>query len=107
MQTTVNVKAFAYPVRIKDHRSGVSGTDTIVLPVEWLRICGSMGLEICDDKQMIYRAYNRRGYEVTEIGNRHRITLSVDLERLYAEHNGTMVQASLLEGLGVATYDQH
>ncbi|MBQ3194175.1 MAG: hypothetical protein IJB59_11500 [Oscillospiraceae bacterium] len=106
MQTTINIKAYAYPVKLKDHRTGVSKLDTIVIPAEWLRICGSMGLEICDDKHMIYRAYNRSGFEVTEIGNRRRITLSVDLERLYAEHNGTPVQQSIFEGLGVATYGQ-
>lgn len=106
MQTTTTIKAYAYPVKIKDHRSGVSGSDTIVIPAEWLRICGSMGLEICDDKHMIFRAYNRRGYEVTGIGARKRITLSVNLEKLYAEHNGTTVQPSIFEGLGVAAYGQ-
>ena len=106
MQTTTTIKAYAYPVKLKDHRTGVSGSDTIVIPAEWLHICGSMGLEICDDKHMIYRAYNRRGFEVLEIGKRRRITLSVDLERLYAEHNGTPVQPSIFEGLGVASYDQ-
>ena len=106
MQTTTTIKAYAYPVTVKDHRSGVSGSDTIVIPAEWLRICGSMGLEICDDKLMIARAYSRRGYEVLKIGNRRRITLSVDLEKLYAEHNGTPVQPSIFEGLEVATYAQ-
>jgi len=106
MQTTTTIKAYAYPVKIKDHRSGAANSDTIVIPAEWLRICGSMGLEISDDKHMIYRAYNRKGFEVTEIGNRRRITLSVDLERLYAEHNGTPVQPSIFEGLEVASYGQ-
>lgn len=104
MQTTTTIKAYAYPVKIKDHRSGVSNSDTIVIPAEWLGICGSMGLEICDDKHMIFRAYNRRGYEVTEIGNRRRISLRVDLERLYAEHEGGHVQPSLLEAMEVAAY---
>ena len=104
MRTTVAIKAYAYPVKLKDHRTGVSNSDTIVIPAEWLQICGSMGLEICDDKHMIFRAYNRKGYEVIEIGNRRKITLTVDLERLYAEHNGTPVQPSIFEGLEVASY---
>ena len=104
MRTTVAIKAYAYPVKLKDHRTGVSNSDTIVIPAEWLRICGSMGLEICDYKHIIFRAYNRKGYEVIEIGNRRKITLAVDLERLYAEHNGTPVHPSIFEGLGVATY---
>lgn len=85
MKTTISIKAYAYPVKLKDHRTGVSNSDTIVIPAEWLRICGSMGLEICDDKNMIRRAYNRKGYEVIEVGNRCKITFTVDLERLYAE----------------------
>ena len=104
MQTTTTIKAYAYPVKVKDHRSGVSGSDTIVIPAEWLGICGSMGLEICDDKHMIFRAYNRKGYEVTEIGNRRRISLRVDLEKLYAEHEGDHVQPSLLEAMEVAAH---
>lgn len=104
MQTTITIKAFAYPVRIKDCRSGASNSDTIVIPAEWLRICGSMGLEICDDKQMIYRAYNRRGYEVTEIGNRQRVTLNVDLERLYADHVGYEVNSQMFANLEVAAH---
>lgn len=106
MKTTIAVKAYAYPVNLKDHRSGASCSDTIVIPAEWLRICGSLGLDICDDKHMIYRAYNRKGFEVLEVGNRRKITLCVDLERLYAEHNGTPVQPSIFEGLGVASYGQ-
>ena len=88
MKTTTIIKVYAYPVRVKDCRTGVSDSDTIVIPAEWLRICGSLGLEICDDKQMIFRAYNRRGYEVTEIGKRRKATLSVDLGQLYTAHNG-------------------
>lgn len=106
MKTTIAVKAYAYPVKLKDHRTGVSNSDTIVIPAEWLHICGSMGLEIADDKHMIFRAYNRRGYEVLQVGNRQKISLTVDLERLYAEHNGTPVQPSLVEALGVASYGQ-
>lgn len=106
MHTTTTIKAFAYPVKLKDHRTGVSGSDTIVIPAEWLRICGDAGLEICDDKHLIFRAYNRKGFEVIEIGKRRKITLSVDLGRLYAEHNGTPVQPSIFEGLEVATYAQ-
>ena len=106
MKTTVAIKAYAYPVKLKDHRTGVPNSDTIVIPAEWLQLCGSMGLEICDDKHMIHRAYNRKGFEVLEIANRRRITLTVDLERLYAEHNGTPMQPSIFEGLGVASYGQ-
>lgn len=105
MKTTTTIKVFAYPVTIKDHRRGTFETDTIVIPAEWLRICGSMGLEICDDKHLIYRTYNRKGYEVLEIGNRRRITLCIDLERLYAENNNVAAQVSLPDEMEVTTND--
>lgn len=106
MKTTVTIKAYAYPVRLKDHRTGVSTSDTIVIPAEWLRICGSMGLEICDDKHMIYRAYNRKGFEVLESGNRRKLTLDVDLERLYADHLNAVLNSQTFANLEGYCYDQ-
>lgn len=106
MQTTTTIKAYAYPVKIKDHRSGVSNSDTIVIPAEWLRICGSMGLEICDDKHMIYRTHNRKGFEVLEVGNRHKITLSVDLERLYMSQTIGAEVSQIISGMEVTTHVQ-
>ena len=84
MKTTTTIKAFAYPVKLKDHRTGKHLEDTIVLPKEWLQICSNEGINICDDKHMIYRAYNLKGFEVLEIGKRHKVRLTVDLEQLYA-----------------------
>ena len=85
MKTEIKVKAFAYPVMLKDYRTGEHLEDIIVLPKKWLQICGSDGLEISDDKHLIFRAYNVRGYEVIEIGKRRSIQLSIDLERAYRE----------------------
>lgn len=83
MKTSTTIKAFAYPVIIKDHRTGEKFEDVIVLPKEWLQICGSDGVNIGDDKHMIYRAYNVKGYEVLEVGKRRSVQLTVDLEELY------------------------
>lgn len=85
MKTTTKVKAYAYPVKLKDHRTGERMEDIIVIPKEWLYICGSDGLNISNDQHMIFRAYNIKGYEVIEIGKRHSIQLSIDLERAYRE----------------------
>lgn len=85
MRTTTKINAFAYPVLLKDLRTGERLQDTIVIPKEWLQICGSDGLNISDDKHLVFRAYNVRGYEVIEIGKRSSIQLSIDLERAYRE----------------------
>lgn len=85
MKTTTTIKALAYPVTLKDHRTGEHLEDTIVVLKEWLQVCGGEGLNICDDKHLIYRAYNLKGYEVLEIGKRCSVHLTVDLEQLYHE----------------------
>ena len=96
MKTTTTIKAYAYPVIVKDNRTGEKLEDVIVIPKEWLQICGSEGVNICDDKHMIYRAYNVRGYEVVEVSKRRNVQLTVDLEQMYADHLaaevGKMVQ---------------
>ena len=85
MKTATTIKALAYPVKLKDHRTGEHLEDIIVLEKSWLQICSSEGLNICDDKHMIYRAYNLKGYEVLEIGKRKKVNLTVDLEQLYMD----------------------
>ena len=94
MKTTTEIKAFAYPVRLKDQRTGEQIQDTIVIPKEWLLLCGSEGLNIQDDKHLIFRAYNVRGYEVLEIGKRTALCLTVDLEQLYHDHTAQAQQVA-------------
>lgn len=86
MKTTTSIKALAYPVRIMDKRTGEQMDDTVVLDKSWLQICGK--LDIADDKQLIYRIYNAKGYVVLDIGKRSKIQLKVDLNKLYAEQGG-------------------
>lgn len=105
MKTTTTIKAFAYPVTLKDHRTGKISRDTIVLLRDWLRLCGNEGLNICDDKQMIYRAYNRRGYEVIEIEKRSSVNLTVDLEKLYEVQEHTESNSQTFAKMEAAAYD--
>lgn len=81
MKTTTTINALAYPVKILDKRTGEQMDDTVVLDKSWLQICGK--LDIADDKQIIYRIYNTKGYVVLEIGKRRKLQLTVDLEELY------------------------
>ena len=101
MKTTTTIKAFAYPVIIKDHRTSEKFEDVIVLPKEWLQICGSDGVNICDDKHMIYRASNVQGYEVLEVGKRRSVQLTVDMEELYNKQD----RMEKLQELGEARTD--
>lgn len=83
MKTTTTIKALAYPVKVMDKRTGEQMDDTVVLDKSWLQICGK--LDIADDKQLIYRIYNTKGYVVLEVGKRRKIQLTVDLEKLALE----------------------
>ena len=86
MKTTKRIRIAAYPVKLKDQRTGEILEDTVVLDMDWLKICGSDGLNISDDKHMIYRAYNLQGFEVLEVGKRSKAQLELDLEALYLQH---------------------
>lgn len=103
MKTTTIIKALAYPVHLIDKRTGEHSTDTVVLEKSWLSICGK--LDICDDKHLIYRIYNPKGFEVVEIGKRHKINLIVNLEQLYADHVGDMGKSQTFGILGVIADD--
>lgn len=97
MKTEMKIKVFSYPVTLKDNRTGEKLQDTIVIPKEWLQICGSDGMNISDDKHLIFRAYNVRGYEVIEIGKRSSIQLSIDLERAYREQTEAIQENTALD----------
>ena len=66
----------------KDHRTGETSSDMIVLPKEMLQAAGLIGMT---DEDLIYRTYNRQGYKVLEIGKPNKRELTVDLERLCAD----------------------
>lgn len=100
MKTTTVITALAYPVKLVDKRTGEHFSDTVVLEKSWLLICGK--LDICDDKHLIYRIYNPRGYEVIEIGRRQKVNLTVDMEQLYTSHIGGGVNSQTFGNLEVA-----
>lgn len=83
MRTQTTIKALAYPVKLIDKRTREHMEDVVVLEKSWLSICGK--LDISDATHLIYRIYNPKGFEVVEIGKRQKVTLDIDLERLYME----------------------
>lgn len=91
MKTTTTIKALAYPVKIMDKRTGEQMDDTVVLDKSWLQICGK--LDIADDKQLIYRIYNTKGYVVLDVGKRRKLQLTVDLEKLVLEQTEQEAEA--------------
>lgn len=83
MKTEIKVAVRAYPVTVKDTRSGEVQGDTIVLEKSRLQagVMFDLGAE-----DIIYRIYNRRGYRVLEVGKPRKLELVLDLEELYTKH---------------------
>ena len=88
MKTEIKISVRVYAVRIKDTRTGEVKDDTIVL--EKSRLQAGALFEL-GDQDIIYRIYNRQGYQVLEIAKPFKMELTVDLlglfQRLYREQS--------------------
>ena len=84
MKTEIKITVRAYPVEIKDERTGDRQQDTIVLDKATLQAGALVGL---GDEEIIYRAYNRKGFRVLEIGKPVKADLAVDLLELFKGQN--------------------
>ena len=78
MKTFETIPIRIFPVRIQDERSGSEINDEIVLTKATLLAAQLVGES---SKELIYRAYNREGYSVLEIGKARKLTITVDLEK--------------------------
>lgn len=85
MKTEKMITVRAYPVEIRDERTGEKMKDTVVLDKAMLQAGAMVGL---GDEDIIFRLYNRKGYRVFEIGKPVKADLMVDLEQLYREQEG-------------------
>lgn len=81
MKTEIKITVRAYPVKIRDERTGDKMDDTIVLDKAMLQAGAMVGL---GDEELIYRLYNRKGYRVLDIGCPIKKDLTVELGRLYS-----------------------
>ncbi len=90
MQTTVTLTLRRFPVVVKDGRTGEVSRDTIVIDKETLSAAQRVGQS---SKELIYRAYNKNGFKVLEIGKPERGNVTVLLDELFkigkqeAEHD--------------------
>jgi len=80
MKNTIVLQVRAFPVEIRDERTGKRMSDLIILDKTQLQAGGMVGLS---NEDIIYRTYNRLGYRVLEIGMPHKVALDVNLEELY------------------------
>ena len=77
MKTFETIPIRVFPVRIRDKRSGKEIEDTIILTKSILAAAQLVGES---SREVINRAYDRRGYRVLEIDKPQKMTVTVDLE---------------------------
>lgn len=80
MKASIRIAVRAYPVEVKDARTGEHFTDSIVLDKNRLQAGAVFDLS---DEDIICRIYNRQGYRVLDIGKPDKQELTVDLYDLY------------------------
>ena len=81
MKNEIKIAVRAYPVVMKDTRTGEVKNDTIVLEKSRLQAGAMFDL---GDEDIICRIYNRQGYRVLEIGKPDKREITMDLTDIYA-----------------------
>ena len=83
MKTEIKIQARVYAVTIRDERTGETKEDTIVLEKTRIQAIQLVGM---NNEDLIFRAYNRKGYRVLDIAKPPRkVELTVELEKLARE----------------------
>ena len=80
MRTIEKIYLRAFTVRIQDQRTGEAKEDVIVFSKHQLQAAQIIGQS---SKELIYRAYNARGYMVLGIGKADKVEVELDLMGLY------------------------
>lgn len=77
MKTDITLTVRAFPVLIRDERTGEQLNDMIVLTKEQLRAADLVGES---SKELIYRQYNREGFTVQSIGKAVKRAIVITLD---------------------------
>lgn len=81
MRNEITISVRAFPVVIKDQRTGEESTDMIVIHKEQLRAAEIVGQS---SKELIFRLYNRQGFKVLDIGKPLKRDICVELGEIYS-----------------------
>lgn len=80
MRNIVTLEARRFSVIVKNNIDGEVIQDTIVLSKQQLQAAQLVGQS---SKELIFRAYQRQGYKVLDIGKAEKKTIAVDLDTLW------------------------
>lgn len=82
MKTTYDLTIRAFPVKIKDERTGEVLNDVIVLDKQRLQ---AANLVDQSSKEIIQRIYRKNGYKVLDIGKPDKLNVEFRLDNMYTE----------------------
>ena len=82
MRTYYPIQLRRFDVRVKDERTGEITEDTITLTKQQLAAAQTVSQS---SKELIHRYYNKRGYQVLDIGKAAKCEAVLDLEGLFEE----------------------
>ena len=80
MKTTYDLQIRAFPVKIRDERTGEEDVDIIVLDKPRLQAAQLVGQS---SKELIERIYHKQGFKVMEVGKADKMTVQLQLDRVY------------------------
>lgn len=85
MKTVYSLQVRAFPVRIRDERTGEEKTDTIVIDKARLQAANLVGQS---SKELINRIYRKEGFFVMDIGKADKMEIEFQLHNMYDELTG-------------------
>ena len=80
MKTTYDLHVRAFPVTIRDERTGEEKKDIIVLDKARLQAAQLVGQS---SKELIERIYSKQAYRVLEIGKADKMIMELRLDKIY------------------------
>lgn len=86
MKNIITIRARAFPVRLRDERTGETSTDVIALSKEQLQAAQLVGES---STELIYRIYNRQGFRILDVGKPYKQNISIDLTELHERQEAT------------------
>ena len=80
MKTTFDLQVRAFPVKIRDERTGEEDVDIIVLDKPRLQAAQLVGQS---SKELIERIYHKQGFKVLDVGKADKMTVQLQFDRVY------------------------
>lgn len=100
MKTETKVSVIAYDCEVVDLRTGEHIKDTTVLERSWLDVLNRLDVS---DRDFLIQTYKQKGYHLLKMDTRRKLSLSIDLGKLYADLQEQEAAATAKENTALDT----